>query len=210
MQTITRAHKLVKKYIRGRFALLASWLNRVTKGRIRPDDVTWVALVAHVPIMIFILQGSLVYAGLLLIFFGLFDTLDGALARVQNSASQRGMMLDALTDRLKEILLYSGFAGYFAVQGQTWAVIASVLVLGTSMAVSYAKAKGEAVVSTKDIDHAKLNRMFEDGLGGFETRITVLIIGCLFSVPALAIIIVGVLASNTLYVRVRNINKALQ
>src|SRR5688572_773856 len=88
---------------------VAVWLNRLTGGKLSPDLVTIVGLVMHIPIALLIGTGDHnILAALLLVVFGLFDTLDGELARLQNRSSVRGMLLDASTDRMKETLLYVG------------------------------------------------------------------------------------------------------
>lgn len=205
-------HNYIKQAVRAKFSDFAVFLDRVTRSRITASDVTWVGFVAHVPIAYLIASGQLLLAGILLAFFGLFDTLDGALARVQKTASPAGMFLDASTDRLKEVLLYTGLAAYFLEFGPDWAAVASVLACGASLSVSYVKAKGEAALASqkKQISHDKLNRLFDDGIGSFETRILVLVIGCVAAIPDYAVGLVCALALYTLAVRFARISKALQ
>ena len=57
-----------------------------------------------------IINNQLPQAALLLAVFGLFDTLDGELARLQGTESPQGAFLDSVTDRMKEILVYVGLA----------------------------------------------------------------------------------------------------
>lgn len=203
--------KIIKTYVRRQFSTLAVWIDRHFGTVVSPDRVTYVGFIAHVPIAILIAQGHLLLGGLLLIIFGLFDTLDGALARVQGVSSPRGMFLDASTDRLKEVLIYAGFV-YFFIEHEyaTWTSLIAVLTVGLSLSVSYVKAKGEAALaSSKTIDHAVLNRIFEDGLGSFETRIALLVVGCLAGYPEYAIVVIFALTINTLIVRMRRVLQAL-
>ncbi len=173
--------------------------------------VTVVGLLAHLPIVFLLFDGRLVLGGVMIIIFGLFDTLDGALARVQNVASTKGMFLDALSDRLKEVLILTGLSGYFLEINNDLGVILCILTLGISMSVSYAKAKGEAaiVVSKYKISHDELNRFFEDGLGAYEIRIFLIALGCLFGYPSIFLSIILLLASYTLLLRTIKIMKAL-
>ena len=151
------------------------------------------------------------WAALLLVIFGLFDTLDGELARLQGRSSARGMLLDASTDRMKEMLLYTGIA-YFLATGDDPATSAwAAAALGASVCVSYVKAKGEAAVaaSRKEISHDVLNRMFSDGLLTFEVRMFLLVIGLLSNYLLLVVVIIAVLASYTALMRLMRISRRL-
>src|SRR5688572_7719398 len=96
---------------------VARWIDRVSGGRVSPSAVTIFGVLMHLPIAIMIARGRFLVAAILLFIFGLFDTLDGELARLQKKASPRGMLLDATTDRMKEVMLYSGAAYFFTTSG---------------------------------------------------------------------------------------------
>ncbi len=201
----------IKQFIRKRFNTLAIVLDRRFGKAITPAGITWTGFVAHLPIAYLIAHNDLIIAGLLLILFGLFDTLDGALARVQKKASPKGMFLDASTDRLKEVILYTGFTVLFIRLDLDWAAVASTLACGLSLSVSYVKAKGEAALASLEtkIDHQTLNRIFDDGIGSFETRIALLVIGCLAGTPEWAIVVIIALTLTTVVTRFNKIMKAL-
>jgi phosphatidylglycerophosphate synthase len=191
--------ELVRQAVRDMMRRLAAGLNRLTGGTLHPDAVTLFGFAMHVPIALLIASRHNLWAAILLIIFGLFDTLDGELARLQNRASVRGMLLDASTDRMKEVLLYTG-AAYALVLGAhpkfaVWAVAAC----GASLCVSYVKAKGEAAVASsgKQLSHHELNHLFSGGLLSFEVRMVVLIIGLLTNQLGIALIVIAVGASCT-------------
>ena len=73
---------------------VAVGLDKLSGGRISPDAVTLVGLVMHLPIAYLIATQHFYWAAGLLVVFGLFDSLDGALARLQHKASPAGMLLD--------------------------------------------------------------------------------------------------------------------
>jgi CDP-diacylglycerol--glycerol-3-phosphate 3-phosphatidyltransferase len=189
----------IKNVVRAGMRKIAGALNNISGGRVSPNGVTIFGVVMHAPIAWLIATGHPLWAAVLLVIFGLFDTLDGELARLQGTTSVKGMLLDASTDRFKEVMLYVG-VGYFLAAGDSptlavWAVAAC----GASVCVSYVKAKGEAAVaSTKQqIPHAELNRMFADGLLTFEMRMVVLLVGLLTGYLAIAVAGIAVLASFT-------------
>lgn len=190
---------------------IARWLNVVSSGSISPDAVTLAGFAMHVPIALLIATRHNWWAAGLLVVFGLFDALDGELARLQKRAGECGMLLDASTDRMKEVLLYSG-AAYALALGKHPAMAAwAAAACGASLCVSYVKAKGEAAVAARaqKIPHDKLNRMFKDGLLTFEIRMAVLILGLLADQLALAVAAIAVLASYTAVQRLIRICKQL-
>lgn len=207
MQIIESVRQLVRKIMRQ----IARLLNSLSGGKIKPNTVTIVGLVAHIPIALLIATDNFIIAAVLLVIFGLFDTLDGELARLQSKSSPAGMLLDASTDRMKEVFLYSGAAYSIANSTTpTWSFIA-VLACGASLCVSYIKAKGESAVATSDKkpSHTVLNKMFADGLALFEIRMFLLVIGLLAGQLIAALIIITTLASLTAVFRLYKISKFL-
>ena len=173
--------------------------------------VTLFGLAMHVVIAYLIAVESNYWAAGLLVVFGLFDVLDGALAAVQGKTSARGMLLDASTDRMKEVLLYSG-AGYALALSDRPATAAwAVAACGASLCVSYVKAKGEAAVASanKDIPHTILNRMFGDGLLTFEIRMALLVVGLASGQLLPVVIVIACLAGLTAIQRLVRISRHL-
>lgn len=200
----------IKQIVRALFHKIAVWLNRASHGRVRPNHVTLVGFAMHLPIAWLIAMHSNLWAAILLVIFGLFDTLDGELARVQKRASVQGMLLDASTDRMKEALIYSGAAYAIATSSSPTDAAWAAAACGASLCVSYVKAKGEAAVATqKSLDHATLNRMFKDGLFTFEVRMAVIVLGLAINQLLPAVIIVAIFSSLTAAGRLVRISKAL-
>lgn len=200
----------VKQSIRSSVRRVAHWVNHFSHGSITPNQVTIVGLLAHLPIALLIALGNNVWAAILLIIFGLFDTLDGELARLQKRTSARGMFLDAATDRIKEVIIYSGAAYAIATSANPMEAVWATAACGASLCVSYVKAKGEAAIATqKSFDPATLNRLFKDGFFTFEVRMVVIILGLLVNQVTIAIIVVALFAAFTALQRLVNIFKAL-
>lgn len=161
--------------------------------------VTIFGLLMHLPIAILIARGRFVWAAVLLGIFGLFDALDGELSRVQKRVSDVGGFLDAVTDRFKEVLLYSGAAFFLAGTDHPQTAVWAVLACGASLSVSYIKAKGEAIVGARGTGQAytKLNKLFADGMMSFEVRMFVLMLGLLVDQLLFAVAGIAVLACFT-------------
>ncbi|MCA9327972.1 CDP-alcohol phosphatidyltransferase family protein, partial [Candidatus Saccharibacteria bacterium] len=189
----TPAHG-IKQLVRSGARGCAAVLHRISGGRVTPNMVTWFGLLMHVPIAYCIATGHWVLAGVLLIVFGLFDTLDGELARLQGTVSDQGGFLDASTDRIKEVMLYTATAYVFVDTGERPIVVAlAVLACGMSVGVSFVKAKGEAIVATNKhtTNYPELNRLFGGGLFPFEVRMAVLVLGLLTGYLSTAVVIVA-------------------
>lgn len=198
----------IKQAIRGMMFELAKLLDMLTNGFIRAWHVTALSLVGHVFVLLAFTEGLLVDGAILLAGFALLDALDGAIARYQGTESTAGMLLDASTDRLKEMLVFAGLAYYFAVQSEPVGVLYAVLALGFSFAVSYIKAKGEATLmrqTQSQKTRANINREFETGIFGYEVRMAVLVVALLASQPLLGCMLVVIGSVLTFMARFNDI-----
>jgi len=201
----------VRSGARAQARVVAGVLNRVTGGRLTPAMVTIFGLLMHIPIAYLIATQHNYWAAALLVIFGLFDILDGALASVQGTTSVRGMLLDASTDRMKEVFLFTAVAYVLALGDHPATAAWAVAACGASLCVSYVKAKGEAAVASnsKAIPHTQLNRMFADGLLTFEIRMALLVIGLVVGQLLAVTVIIAVLASFTAVQRLVRISRRL-
>lgn len=176
---------------------IAKFIDGISGGRITPNMITFTGLIAHVYIAYLIAQNYFIWAALLLLIFGLFDTLDGSLARLQGSASKTGMLLDSVTDRVKEVMLYAGIAYAFIASGNASYAVWVVLACGMSVIVSYVNAWGEAVSKNQKPISRKTNKVFRVGFMSFDVRMFVLFIGLLSGYLIHAVILIAILAPWT-------------
>lgn len=163
--------------VRSIMKIVARTLNKLSFGKISPSSITITGLLAHLPIAYLIATGSFIWGGCLLIFFGLFDTLDGELARLQNKASAKGMVLDAVTDRMKEVVIYSAVTFYFVDNNLDIYAVWATLLCGGALLVSYVKAKGETAVKDTKLSANQINRLFSSGIMRYEVRMFILFLG---------------------------------
>jgi len=200
-----------KNSVRRFMRQIARILNTLSGGRLSPNAVTIVGFLMHIPIAWLIALGHPLRAAVLLVIFGLFDTLDGELARLQNRSSVQGMLLDASTDRMKEVLLYTGIAYFFATSTHPTTAVWAAAACGASLCVSYVKAKGEAAIAStsKKIPHAELNKMFADGLLTFEIRMALLAAGLALGHLVWVVAAIAILASYTAISRLVRIGAKL-
>ena len=118
-------------------------------------------------------QQAWIAAGLLVIFGGVFDLFDGALARATNKVSRLGAFLDSVFDRAGEAVLYLGIVyGCLAAEFRDGAVVASAA-MGASFMVSYTRAKSESLGFTPGTGMANV------GVAPREVRLVLLTVGLL-------------------------------
>jgi archaetidylinositol phosphate synthase len=121
-------------------------------------------------------------AAIALIISGLFDVLDGAVARVMHRVSKTGSFNDSTLDRLAELAVYSGI-----IYGNYVSPMVVLLALGFSMLVSYTRAKGDSLgVSLSGI-----------GIGERAERLLVLIVFSIAGYVWIGVLIVLVIAFVT-------------
>ena len=210
-----KARMAIEKAVRRVMRSVAVALNWVSRGHVRPNDVTIAALVMHIPIAIVIATDHLMWGAILVVIFGLFDTLDGELARLQNRVSDLGGLLDTVSDRIKELALYCGILYLFATNGQSvWFLLATMVACGASLITPFVKAKGEAIIATygHEFSYDKLNRMFKGGFLPFEVRMAIIVAGLLIGMKVLPWLMVAmaVLVTISMLQRLVSIIRSLR
>jgi phosphatidylglycerophosphate synthase len=214
-------YEAIKQFVRGIMASIAKALHSVSGGRVTANAVTWTGLLAHVPIAVLLANGIHVHAAAAMVVFGLFDTLDGELARLQKTSGSYGMFLDSVTDRIKEILIYFGLTNYFI--GDTildsrifepmfgWEVMPwAMLALGLSLLTTYLNAWGEVALSRAKQTTETVNSTLRGGFASYEIRIAVLALGVASGELLLMFIVISVLAGLTVIDRFWRVAKRIR
>jgi phosphatidylglycerophosphate synthase len=136
-----------------------------------PNALTLIGFGIAVVAAIAASQQAWIAAGLLVIFGGVFDLFDGALARATNRVSRLGAFLDSVFDRAGESILYIGIAiGSVAATFELGAILAATA-MGASFMVSYTRAKSESLGFTPGTGMANV------GVAPREVRLVLVTIG---------------------------------
>lgn len=126
-----------------------AFLNFIARGLdalgFTPNGLTIVGFIVMCGAAVVIASGNLAPGGMLIGFAGIFDALDGSLARLTNRASRFGAFLDSTTDRFAEGALYLGILFSYLQRGVTFAAYLVYLALLGSLMVSYARARAEGI-----------------------------------------------------------------
>lgn len=208
MQLLNRFVSIVRDFVRTLIGQLAVVLNNVTGGRISANVLTITSLLTHVPIALLIAWGYNYWAAGLLLVFGLFDALDGAVARLQKTSSSKGMLLDSITDRMKEILIYVGAAYYLVSTGQPYYAVWAVAACAISLLVSYVNAWGEAVATNVKSKH-QTNKSFRGGIMTYDVRIACFLVGLLANRLSVVVVFIAATSIFTALGRMRSLMQRL-
>ncbi|MCU1361568.1 MAG: phosphatidylinositol synthase [Ilumatobacteraceae bacterium] len=152
-----------------------------------PDHLTIMGLIVAVGASVAIGAGFLRLGLLLVVLAALPDLFDGALAKAQNTSSQRGAFFDSVIDRVTDALLFGGVAWYFASEKSAHLTLLPFSVMALSAVISYERAKAES-----------LGLQAKGGLMERAERIIALCLGLLFPpllIPILWITLVLTLAT---------------
>ncbi len=121
---------------------------------------------------------SWLLAGLLVVFGGVFDLFDGALARATGKASALGAFMDSVFDRWGEGIIYVGIAVGCVAASFDVGVFLTTTALVSAFMVSYARASSEREGFTPGKGMASV------GLAPREIRIVILTVGLIVTAIA--------------------------
>lgn len=93
----------------------------------------------------YILITDLRLGGLLILAGGVFDILDGVVARTKDKSTIFGAFLDSVLDRYSDAVTLIGIALYYGLQGNYQGLILSLGSLTGSFLISYARARAEGL-----------------------------------------------------------------
>lgn len=85
------------------------------------------------------------WAGGLILFAGLFDMMDGRLARMGNMSSTFGALWDSTLDRYSELFTLFGIAIYLLRNDWVWSGVVTFFAMVGSVMVSYVRARAEGL-----------------------------------------------------------------
>jgi CDP-diacylglycerol--glycerol-3-phosphate 3-phosphatidyltransferase len=85
------------------------------------------------------------WSGAIILFAGLFDMMDGRLARLGKMESTFGALYDSVLDRYSELITLFGMFYYLILQGYLWGSILAFVALIGSLMVSYVRARAEGL-----------------------------------------------------------------
>jgi len=113
--------------------------------RVRPDTLTHLGWTLAVTAAVLFGLGWVRTAGAVMLLAGLFDALDGAVARESNRMSDFGAFLDSTMDRFSESAIFVGILFFYASEGRTYEALLAGAAMTFSLLTSYTRSRAEGL-----------------------------------------------------------------
>jgi CDP-diacylglycerol--glycerol-3-phosphate 3-phosphatidyltransferase len=169
------ANAVIRLIVRG-FAL----------SKIHPNALTFIGLLINVYAAVLLAAGKFAAAGVVIIAAGIFDMVDGRVARATNQVTRFGGFFDSVLDRYSDLLLLMGLLVYYASIGRNFYVVLTAVVMTASVMISYTRSRAENSIPSCKV-----------GFLERPERIVLLILGALFDRMAPVLWVIAVLGNIT-------------
>lgn len=178
--TYTRAiglgcNKIIRLIVRG-----------LALSRIHPNVLTFLGLVINIAAAYLLAVGQQRWAGVVIIGAGLFDMVDGRVARETNRVTRFGGFFDSVLDRYSDLALLIGLLVWYGSINRPLYVVLTALVMAASVMISYTRARAENSIPTCKV-----------GFMERPERVVLLIIGALFNRMSAVLWVIAVLGNLT-------------
>lgn len=205
-------------------------INPLVRGMIKvgitPNFITTTGFVLNVVAAAYLVYGGLYgaagdysyigWGGAIILFAGLFDMMDGQVARIGNLSSTFGALYDSVLDRYSELVSFFGICSYLMLQGYAVEAIIAFLALLGSLMVSYVRARAEGLgIECKIGFMQRPERVIVTSVGAIACGVAA---RCMGADPAfdpmyiftVAIAFVALFSNITAFARIRYCRKSLQ
>lgn len=167
--------------------LIVRWL---ALSRIHPNALTFIGLAINIFAAFLFAAGQFPAAAMVVIGAGLFDMVDGRVARHTNRVTRFGGFFDSVLDRYSDLALLMGLLVYYASINRPFYIVLTAIVMTGSVMVSYTRARAENTIPKCKV-----------GFLERPERIVLIIIGALFNRMAPALWVLAVLSNWTVIQR---------
>jgi CDP-diacylglycerol--glycerol-3-phosphate 3-phosphatidyltransferase len=155
-------------------------------SKIHPNVLTFIGLLINIAAAALLAAGQFRTAGLVIIGAGLFDMVDGRVARETNQVTRFGGFFDSVLDRYSDLALLMGLLVWYGSINRPFYVVLTALVMTASVMISYSRARAENTIPSCKV-----------GFMERPERVVLLIIGALFDRMAPVLWIIAVLGNLT-------------
>ena len=163
--------------------LIVRWL---ALSRIHPNVLTFLGLLINIWAAFLFSGGHFQTAALVLIGAGLFDMVDGRVARETNRVTRFGGFFDSVLDRYSDLALLMGLLVFYSNISRSFYIVLTAIVMTGSVMVSYTRARAENTIPKCKV-----------GFLERPERVVLLIIGGLFDRMAPVLWVLAVLSNIT-------------
>jgi CDP-diacylglycerol---glycerol-3-phosphate 3-phosphatidyltransferase len=139
----------------GIYKIIDPFVRVLLKIGFTPNTVTVIGFLLNIGVAVIFIMGAektvrddlsyVGWAGALILFAGLFDMLDGQVARLGKMSSSFGALLDSVLDRYSELFTFLGICYYLISHHYFISSLLAFIGLVGSMMVSYTRARAEGL-----------------------------------------------------------------
>lgn len=126
--------------------LLEKIVSALAATGVNPNFLTFFGFLINLWAAVLFAWGFFFAAGWVMLFAGLFDMVDGRVARAQGRVTTFGAFFDSTVDRYSDLALFLGLLWHYAYIGRgRYAVLVGIAMAGSVM-VSYSRARAESLI----------------------------------------------------------------
>lgn len=170
------------------YKIINPFVRLLIKLGFTPNTVTVIGFLLNVGVAVIFIAGAeegnrgdlsyVGWAGALILFAGIFDMLDGQVARLGNMSSAYGALFDSVLDRYSELIMFLGICFYLIAHHYFLSSLFAFIALIGSMMVSYTRARSEGLgIENKDGLMQRPERVVLTGVSALACGITANFIG---------------------------------
>jgi phosphatidylglycerophosphate synthase len=220
----------------GIYRVINPLVKLLIRAGLTPNMITTIGLLLNIGVSIIFISGAeegkrgdlryVGWAGALILFAGLFDMLDGQVARLGNMSSRFGALYDSVLDRYSELILFLGICYYLVAHHYFMSSLIGFIGMIGGLMVSYTRARAEGLgIECKDGLMQRPERVILIGVSALACGIASKFIGGNFkihwpnsnfpvfetiSIFTIPLTIMAVLANATAIGRLRDAKKSLE
>jgi CDP-diacylglycerol--glycerol-3-phosphate 3-phosphatidyltransferase len=137
------------------YKIINPFVEFLIRSKVTPNAITTIGLIINVAATVVLIIGAefgergdhryIGIAGGIILFAGLFDMIDGRLARLGNMSSKFGALYDSVLDRYSELIMFLGICYYLISHDYFISSVFGFIAMIGSIMVSYTRARAEAL-----------------------------------------------------------------
>ena len=171
--------------------IIQAIVSALALSRVHPNVLTFIGLLINIWAAVLFSYGRFVYAGLVVIGAGLFDMVDGRVARETNRVTRFGGFFDSVLDRYSDLALLVGLLVYYASINRFFYIVLTAIVMTGTVLISYARSRAENTIPKCKV-----------GFLERPERIVLIIIGALANRMAPVLWVLAILSNITVISRI--------
>jgi len=155
-------------------------------SRVHPNVLTFLGLLINIWAAFLFAAGKFRWGGIIVTGAGLFDMVDGRVARETNRVTRFGGFFDSVLDRYSDLGVLVGLLVYYASINRFFYVVLTAIVMTGTVMVSYTRARSENTIPKCKV-----------GFLERPERVVLIIIGALFNRMAQVLWVIAILSNIT-------------